>query len=138
MNIYDIKIGDTITIDKGLEIAKHLDIEYVIERIENNPDTYTEFIFDGCSCIPDEMLGLFTGCKWKDITYMCCLPHDIQYAYGRHGDDFEKEYADELFKDNLIKKAKMNSWMAKIFLFAVKTGGVEELGFGFSWGFANK
>lgn len=137
MNIYDIKIGDMITVSDGMKIAKEFGLTYIINRIESQPDMYKDFIFDGCSCVPDELLGLFTGCKWKDITYRCCLQHDIQYAYGDVGNDREKKVVDKIFEKSLIEKAGMKKWIAKIFLIAVKTGGSKEFGLGFSWGFAN-
>lgn len=138
MNVFDIKIGNIINPDMGIQIANYFGMEDIVRRIEAQPEMYDYFIFDGCSCLPDELLGLFTGCKWRDITYLCCLPHDIAYAYGETGDDREKEVADKLFEENLIKKAGMNSWTAKVFLAAVKIGGTEEFGLSFSWGFANK
>lgn len=137
MNI-NLKIGDTITVEDGIEIANQLGLTYISNRLNDHPERYEDFIFDGCSCLPDEMLGFFTGCKWEDITYKCCLEHDIQYAYGDLNNDCEKKIADRLFEENLIKKAGMNSWMAKVFLAAVKIGGAEEFGLSFSWGFANR
>lgn len=127
-----------ITVSDGMKIAKEFGLTYIVNRIEGQPSMYKDFIFDGCSCIPDELMGLFTGCAWKDITYKCCLQHDIQYAYGETGNMKEKKMADMSFKENLIKKAKMKAWIAKIFLFGVKIGGAKEFGMGFSWGFANK
>ncbi|MCK4815072.1 hypothetical protein KA005_04820, partial [bacterium] len=98
MNIYDIKIGDIITPDMGLELANYFGLTYIASRIEDQPDMYKDFTFDGCSCVPDELLGLFTGCKWKDITYKCCLQHDIQYAYGNIENDREKKIVDKIFE----------------------------------------
>ena len=137
MDIYSIKIGDTITPAMGLQIANQLGLIYIVERIEAQPEMYEDFIFDGCSCIPDELLGLFTGCKWQDITYLCCLPHDIGYAYGDPGNKNERKSVDYLFFHNLIHLAGMKPWLASVFMNAVKLGGVEKLGLPFSWGFAN-
>ncbi len=136
MNIYDIKIGDEITVDMGLQLANQFGFLNIVERIEAEPERFKSFIFDGCSCIPDQLMGLFTGCKWQDITYMCCLPHDVGYAYGEIGNDAERKTVDYLFLNNLVKNAKMKHWLAKLFLKAVKIGGAEELGLSFSWGFA--
>ncbi len=137
MDIYSIKIGDIITRTMGLQIANQLGFLHIVERIEAQPEMYEDFIFDGCSCIPDELLGLFTGCKWQDITYLCCLPHDIGYAYGDLGNKNEKKSVDYLFFHNLIHLAKMKPWLASVFMNAVKFGGAEKLGLPFSWGFAN-
>ena len=138
MNIYNIKIGNIVTPDMGIELANYFGLAYITNRIEDQPDMYKDFIFDGCSCVPDELLGLFTGCNWKDITYKCCLQHDIQYAYGDIENDREKKIVDKIFEKSLIKKAGMKKWMAKIFLIAVKTGGSKEFGLSFSWGFAGR
>lgn len=138
MDIYSIKIGDTITPHIGLQLANHFGLFHIVNRIETQPEKYKDFVFDGCSCLPDELLGLFTGCKWKDITYLCCLPHDIGYAYGESNDKKEKNRIDNFFLDNLINRARMKSWFAAIFLSAVKLGGKQKLGLSFSWGFAIK
>lgn len=137
MDIYSIKIGDKTTSTMGLQIANQLGFLHIVERIESQPEMYKDFVFDGCSCIPDELLGLFTGCKWKDITYLCCLPHDIGYAYGEPGNKNERKSVDYLFFHNLIHLAGMKPWLASVFMNAVKLGGTEELGLPFSWGFAN-
>ena len=83
-------------------------------------------------------MGLLTGCKWDDITYKCCLPHDLCYAYGEPGNDIEQERVDLKFYSNLVSKAGMQNWMASAFLAAVRVGGKEAFGFSFSWGFAVK
>lgn len=137
MDIYSIKIGSTINPAKGLQIANQLGFLHIVQRIEAQPEMYEYFIFDGCSCIPDELMGLFTGCKWQDITYLCCLPHDIQYAFGDLGNKEERKSADYLFFHNLIHLAGMKPWLASVFMNAVKLGGSEKLGLPFSWGFAN-
>ncbi|MBU0464095.1 MAG: hypothetical protein KKD21_11200 [Proteobacteria bacterium] len=74
----------------------------------------------------------------KDITYKCCLPHDLCYAYGDPGNDIERKQADDNFYSDLITKAGMKKWCAAAFLAAVRLGGTEEFGFSFSWGFAHK
>lgn len=138
MNIRDIKIGDKITVDMGLQLANQFGFMNIVERIEVEPEKFKSFIFDGCSCLPDELMGLFTGCEWQDITYLCCLSHDIGYAYGEPGNEEEKKAVDYLFTNNLINKAKMNPWLTKLFLIAVQLGGSEKFGLSFSWGFAVK
>lgn len=137
MDIYSIKIGDKITPTMGLQIANQLGFLHIVERIEAQPEMYKDFVFDGCSCIPDELLDLFTGCKWQDITYLCCLPHDIGYAYGDPKNRNERKSVDYLFFHNLIHLAGMKPWLASVFMNAVKLGGAEEFGLPFSWGFAN-
>ena len=83
-------------------------------------------------------MGFFTGCDSKDITYKCCLPHDLCYAYGDPGNKIERKQADDNFYNNLVTRAGMKEWCAKAFLAAVQIGGAEEFGLSFSWGFAHK
>jgi hypothetical protein len=132
------EIGDIITTQKAVELCAHFDLNYLVDRITANPDSYKTWSFDGCSGLPDEVMGLFTGCDWKDITYKCCLPHDLCYAYGEIGNDIERERVDKNFFNDLITKSGMRKWLASVFLSAVRIGGVEELGLSFSWGFAHR
>jgi hypothetical protein len=130
-------IKDMITTEKALELCKHFNLDYLVHRVESNPDHYKEWEFDGCSCLPDELMGFFTGCNWEDITYKCCLPHDLCYAYGDPGNDIERKRVDIKFYSDLITKAGMRKWCAAAFLAAVRAGGKEEFGLSFSWGFAH-
>jgi len=132
------EIGDIIKTDEALELCRHFNLDYLIKRIEANPDGYNSWEFDGCSGLPDEILGLFTGCNRDDITYKCCLPHDLCYAYGRPGDDIERERVDIKFYSDLVTKAHMKKWMASAFLAGVRIGGREAFGLSFSWAFAHK
>lgn len=132
------KIGETVTTNRARELCRHFGIEELVERIDAAPDRYKDWAFDGCSCLPDESLGLFTGCNWQDITYRCCLPHDLRYAYGEPGNDAERKAADEQFHQDLVEKAGMKPWMAAAFLAGVRMGGAEEFGLSFSWAFAHK
>lgn len=132
------EIGEIVTTEKALELCRHLKLDYLIKRIEANPDKYKSWKFDGCTGLPDEAMGLFTGCDWKDITYKCCLLHDLCYAYGELGNDTEREHVDLQFHSDLVNKAGMKKWMASAFLTAVRIGGKEEFGLSFSWGFAHK
>ena len=132
------KIGDIITTQKAVELCAHFELNYLVDRITTNPDSYKAWSFDGCSGLPDEVMGLFTGCDWKDITYKCCLLHDLCYAYGEIGNEIEREQVDNNFYNDLVTKAGMRKWLASVFLSAVRIGGAEELGLSFSWGFAHK
>ncbi len=136
MNLPEIR--DIITTEQSLELCRHFNLDYIVDRIQNTPDYYVEWKFDGCSGIPDELLGLFTGCNWTDITFKCCLPHDLCYAYGEPGSEIEKERVDLKFYSDLVTKAGMKKWLAAAFLAAVRAGGAEAFGLPFSWGFARK
>lgn len=132
------RIGDIITTEQALELCRHFNLDYLVRRIEASPQSYKEWKFDGCSCLPDEVLGLFTGCDWEDITYKCCLPHDLGYAYGEPGNETERKQVDDTFYDNLIVKAGMKQWCASSFLLAVRLGGHSVFGLPFSWSFAQR
>jgi len=132
------EIDDIIKSAQALELCRYFNLDYLVARIESNQDVYEGWKFDGCSCLPDELMGLFTGCNWEDITYKCCLPHDLCYAYGELGNDIERKRVDVNFYSDLVTKAGMREWCASAFLAAVKIGGKEEFGLSFSWGFAHK
>ena len=131
-------IGDTVTTAQALDLCRHFGLEYLAERIIGHPEEYREWKFDGCSGLPDEVMGFFTGCNWKDITFKCCLPHDLCYGYGEPGNREERKRVDLEFYDNLVQKAGMKEWCASAFLAAVRVGGSEIFGLSFSWAFARK
>lgn len=131
------EIGDIITLERALKLCDYFSLEYLVDRIKTNPGGYKNWKFDGCSGIPDEFMGFFTGCDWKDITYKCCLPHDLCYAYGKPGNSIERKSVDVRFYKDLVTKAGMSRWCASAFLFAVRMGGMEKIGLSFSWGFAS-
>jgi hypothetical protein len=131
-------IGDTVTTAQALDLCRHFGLEYLAERIIGHPEEYREWKFDGCSGLPDEVMGFFTGCNWKDITFKCCLPHDLCYGYGEPGNREERKRVDLEFYDNLVQKAGMKEWCASAFLAAVRVGGSERFGLSFSWAFARK
>ncbi len=131
-------IKDIITTEQALELCGYFNLDYLVKRIENNFGKFKEWEFDGCSGLPDEIMGLLTGCDREDITYKCCLPHDLCYAYGAPGNDMERKRVDVKFYSDLVTKAHMNKWSASAFLAAVRVGGAEIFGLSFSWGFARK
>ena len=131
------EIGSIVSTEEALQLCRHFDLDYLVERIESDPERYSEWKFDGCSAVRDELMGLFTGCAWKDITYKCCLPHDLCYGYGEAGNDIERKRVDVKFYSDLVTKAGMSRWCASAFLAAVRVGGAE-LGLPFSWGFADR
>jgi hypothetical protein len=131
-------IGDTITTESALALCRYFKFDTLVNRIEAAPERYTAWIFDGCSGLPDEIMGFFTGCDWREITYACCLPHDLRYAYGEMGNEAERRKADEELYHNLVNRAGMKKWCASAFFTAVRIGGVETFGLSFSWGFAHQ
>ena len=127
-----------VTTEWALELCRHFSLDYLVERISAHPGAYRSWRFDGCTGLPDEWMGVFTGCRWEDITYRCCLPHDLCYAYGEKGNRAERKRVDEAFRDDLVAKAGVKSWAAAAFLAAVRVSGAEEFGLSFSWGFASR
>lgn len=130
MNLPDI--GETVTTAKALYLCRHFRLAYLVRRIQSTPNRYKAWKFDGCSGLPDKWLGFFTGCKWEDVTYKCCLPHDLCYGYGDKGNTNERRQVDMQFYKDLVNKAGMNQWLASAFLRAVRVGGEEEFGMSFS------
>jgi len=132
------KVGETVTTEQAQQLCSHFELEYLVERIQSHPEKYRDWTFDGCSGLPDEVMGFFTGCNWEDITYRCCLPHDLCYGYGEPGNGEERKRVDREFYENLVNKAGMKKWCASAFLAAVRIGGAEVFGLPFSWAFAHK
>ena len=132
------EIGDIITTKEALELCRYFGLDYLVKRIESESERYEDWKFDGCSGLADEVMGFFTGCDWEDITYKCCLPHDLCYGYGERGNDIERKRVDVKFYSDLVTKAGMKEWCASAFMVAVRIGGTEEFGLSFSWGFAHK
>ena len=95
------EIGDILTTKEALELCRYFGLDYLIERIESDPEKYKDWKFDGCSGLPNKVMGFFTGCDWKDITYKCCLPHDLCYGYGEPGNDIERKRVDLKFYSDL-------------------------------------
>jgi len=123
------KIGETITVERGLELCKHFGLDYLVERLKKNPEKYRSFEFDGCSWWPDKFFWkiLLFG-KGRKITYKCCLPHDLKYAYGEHDNKPERLQVDLKFRIDLVKKAKVRKFIANGFYAAVRVGGKQAFG----------
>ena len=131
------KIGDIIDNEKAIELCDHFNLDHLSDRIKKNPEQYRSWEFDGCSMIPDEILGIFTKSKrWEDITMMCCLPHDLGYAYGDpDNEEEERELVDKKFETDLKKIIRW--WgIAKLFFFGVRIGGPGWMNQSFSWAYA--
>ncbi|MDX9785469.1 MAG: hypothetical protein RBT11_01740 [Desulfobacterales bacterium] len=130
------EIGEEITTERAIELCEHFELAYLVKRIRENAGNYKSWKFDGCSILPDELMGLLTGCDWRDIAYKCCLPHDLKYAYGDPENGTERSLVDIQFRSDLMLKADMPHWCAYAFHSAVQVGGAEIFGLSFSWGFA--
>jgi len=130
------RINDIVTVKRGIQLCQYFGFENIVQRIKANPNHYAPWKFDGCSGIPDELLWNFSALNWEDVTLKCCLPHDLEHAYGVIGDEEARKQSNINFKSNLRNKTKMEPWLAQIFYKAVQIGGCEKLDLPFSWGFA--
>ena len=131
------KIGDRISTPQGRELCRYFNLGYLVARIEANMSGYLPWQFDGCSMLPNGIIGFVARPFWKKIVRECALPHDLAYAYGDPGNARERKDADLAFRDSL-EDAGMFSFFASRFYDAVRIGGAEELGLSFTWAFARK
>ena len=126
------KIGDIVTTERGLELCEHYGLNNLANRIEDNPDHFKEWEFDGCSMTPTEVLSELI--KVPSLTEIC-LRHDLGYAYGEPGNEEERLIVDKRFQNELIDGGA-SKLAAKTMFDAVRVGGKEKLCLSFSWGFA--
>jgi len=126
------KIGDIVTTERGLALCEHYGLNYLADRIEDNPDLFKEWEFDGCSMTPTEVLSELI--KVPSLTEIC-LRHDLGYAYGEPGDEEERLIVDKKFQ-NELRDGGASEFAAKAMFGAVRAGGKEKLCLSFSWGFA--
>jgi hypothetical protein len=132
MNVELPKIGEIVTTEQALALCVHFGFNHLAERIEDNPDLFKEWKFDGCSMTPDEALAELI--KVPSLTEIC-LRHDLGYAYGEPGNEKERLTVDRIFQNELLS-AGASEFAAKAMFNAVRVGGKEEFCLPFSWGFA--
>ena len=132
-NIADLpKIGEIVTTERALELCVHYGLNYLADRIEDNPDLFIDWNFDGCSMTPTDVVSdLLKVPSLKEI----CLRHDLGYAYGDPGNEEERIIVDKKFK-NELRDGSASEFAAKAMFNAVRVGGKEKLCLPFSWGFA--
>lgn len=132
------KIGEEITIERGLELCRYFGLDYLVKRLTKHPEYFRTWIFDGCSGLSQEVFRLLCGNKYKIVTFYCCLIHDLEHAYGESGNEEEREASNKEFRENLIDLAKFSEQKAWAFYKAVVIGGSDKLNTTWKWGFANK
>ena len=127
-------IGATITTDRALELCRYYGLGQVYDRIEGNPNRYEQWVFDGCSMMPDALLS-----KLIDVPSLTeiCLRHDLEYAYGDPGNEGDRLSADRRFRDELLDGGAGKLTAATMYSM-VRVFGKEECRFSFSWAFAVK
>ena len=126
------KIGEIVTTERGLELCEHYDLNHLAKRIEDNPDQFKEWEFDGCSMTPTEVVSDLI--KVPSLTEIC-LRHDLGYAYGDPGNEEERLIVDKKFQ-NELRDGGASEFAAKAMFDAVRVGGKEKLCLPFSWSFA--
>ena len=126
------QIGEIVTTERGLKLCEHYGFNFLAERIEDNPDQFKEWEFDGCSMTPTDVVSdLIKVPSLKEI----CLRHDLGYAYGDPGNEEERIIVDKKFQ-NELRDGGAIEFVAKSMFNAVRVGGKEKLCLPFSWGFA--
>ena len=125
-------IGEIVTTERALQLCEHYGFNYLADRIEDNPDLFKEWEFDGCSMTPTKVLSEII--KVPSLTEIC-LRHDLGYAYGDPGNEEERLLVDKKFQ-NELRDGGASEFTAKAMFNAVRVGGSEKLCLPFSWGFA--
>jgi hypothetical protein len=126
------KIGETVTTERAFGLCDLYDLDYLVKRIEDNPDHFKAWEFDGCSMTPTEVLSEII--KVPSLTEIC-LRHDLGYAYGEPGNEGERLKVDRQFQLELLN-AGASEFVAKTMFKAVRQGGKEAFCLSFSWSFA--
>jgi hypothetical protein len=126
------ELGEMVTTERALELCVHYGFKRLAKRIENHPDLFKEWEFDGCSMTSDAVLSELINVP--SLTEIC-LRHDLGYAYGDPGNEKERIKVDRKFQDELLR-AGASEFVAKAMFDAVRIGGKEELCLSFTWGFA--
>jgi hypothetical protein len=127
-------IGERITTARARVLCLELgaQFEYIVQRIDAAPGDFKDWIFDGASLLPDELVAkLFHIPHLIDIA----LKHDLKYAYGELGNEAERLRADQAFKQDLLADGA-DAWVAEAMFKSVRLGGSEYVKTSFSWGFA--
>jgi hypothetical protein len=126
------KIGEIVTTVRALQLCEYYGFNYLADRIEDNPDLFKEWEFDGCSMTPEAVVSELI--KVPSLVEIC-LRHDLGYAYGDPGNEEERLLVDKKFQNELIEGGA-SEFAAKTMFDAVRVGGKEKLCLPFSWSFA--
>jgi hypothetical protein len=130
-------IGDTITTARARALCQDFGpkFKYIVDRIDTaQPDEFKDWIFDGASLLPDDLVAQFFHIP--HLTEIS-LKHDLKYAYGEPGNDAERLRADEDFKQDLLDDGT-NRPVADAMFKSVRLGGSGRIKTSFSWGFARR
>ncbi|MCP4651076.1 MAG: DUF1353 domain-containing protein [PVC group bacterium] len=128
------QIGDTITTLRAIELCKHFKFYELSAYINRDIEKFKPWVFDGASMLPDKW---FVKTSKIPNLIEIALKHDLEYAYGEHGDKVRRKEVDLKFRKNL-RKDGVGPVLAEIMYRAVRFGGSEILKRSFSWGYARK
>jgi hypothetical protein len=124
--------GEIVTTEQALSLCLLYDLNYLAERIKDNPDHFKAWEFDGCSMTPTEVLSEII--RVPSLTEIC-LRHDLGYAYGEPGNEDERLAVDRRFQLELLNGGA-SEFVAKTMFNAVREGGKEKYCFSFTWSYA--
>ena len=133
------EIGQEISVEYAKQLCEHFGFDHLVERIQENKDNLKPFVFDGCSGIDDEQMERWKilNLPWHEIL-ICCLKHDLKYAFGIKSNWRERLIVDLEFQVDLLE-AGVPKTVASVFFRAVRALGAQGLNVkGVSWGFAWK
>jgi hypothetical protein len=129
------KIEEIVTTEWARELCAHFGYAHLVERIDNTPDQFLPWKFDGASMTPDVLVAKIAGIP--NLTEIA-LEHDLKYAYGDPGNEkAERGKADREFRADLLADGA-GPVIAKAMYQAVRRGGNPPVRTSFSWGFARK
>jgi len=126
------KIGEIVTTERALGLCVHYGLNHLAKRIEDDPDLFKKWKFDGCSMTPSALLSELI--KVPTLIEIC-LRHDLGYAYGEPGNEEERIVVDRKFENELMDGGA-GKGTAKAMFDAVRAGGKEKFCLPFSWSFA--
>jgi len=149
-----IKVGQYISPDLSSVLINHYQNDLNMQLNIRNYSFYhvlpisSSFEFDGVSGLPEivaAFLFKFPSSKWNHpetlhkMTYLCAMPHDLEYAYGLKGDYEMKRLSDLGFKNRLETILGVGKIRSNIAYRAVQVLGSEKFSkvIPFAWGFAN-
>ena len=127
-------VNETISTEYAIKLCQHYGFDYLVERLNERPFDYKDWVFDGVSMFPDELFSKFLNIP--DIIEIA-LKHDLKYAYGEPGNRAEKLRADLEFEIDLLNDGASPE-IARIMFAAVDIGGSEILNTSYSWAFAQR
>ncbi len=125
------EIGETITNERAIELCMHYELDEIVQRIKHSPSLFKPWVFDGASCVNDELLAeVFNLPGIEEIA----LQHDLAYAYGVIGDRRARKQADIKLKEDVVDDGGSEALAYTAYLLVRAGGNIPDTGY--QWGFA--